>query len=125
MSSTLPRDTQSELKRDFARGFDGFRGGAARPIGGLVLSKDMRAANCVVQCFSSSYFPQNITRAEAEERIATAKVELAELFSLLPELQTETSGLRPAFYFCYDDGKTAGCVARDKDGQFTYSGPGA
>jgi hypothetical protein len=78
-----------------------------------------------LRSFSSSYFPQNITRAEAEERIATAKVELAELFSLFPELQTETSGLRPAFYFCYDDGKTAGCVARNEDGQFTYSGPGA
>jgi hypothetical protein len=95
MSSTLPRDTQSELKRDFARGFDGFRGGTARPIGGLVLSKDMRAANCVVQCFSSSYFPQNITRAEAEERIATAKVELAEQFSLLPRAANRDQRFTP------------------------------
>jgi hypothetical protein len=125
MSSTLPEDTQSELKRDFARGVDGFRAGAAMAIGGLVLSKDTREAKFVVQCFSSSYFSQNITRAEAEERIATAKEEVAELFLLFPELQTETRGLRPAFYFCYDDSKAAVCTARDEDGQFTYSGPKA
>jgi hypothetical protein len=125
MSSTLPENTQSELKRDFARGVDGFRDGAAMPIGGLVLSKDTREAKFVIQCFSCSYFPQNITRAEAEERIATAKDEVAELFSLFPDLQTETRGLRLAFYFCHDDGKAAVCVARDEHGEFTYDGPKA
>jgi len=95
------------------------------PIGGLVLSKDRRETKFVVQCFSSSYFPQNITRVEAEERIAAAKEEVAVLFSLFPDLQTETRGLRPAFYFCHDGGKAGVCVARDEDGQFTYSGPKA
>ncbi|PYJ21987.1 MAG: hypothetical protein DME92_04915 [Verrucomicrobia bacterium] len=60
------------------------------------------------------------TRTEAEERIATAKEELAHLLSLFPELQREILGLRLAFYFCYDTGKAGVVCATEEDGRFTY-----
>ena len=121
MPSTLPEDIQSELKRDFARGFESFRQGAAMATGPLVLSKNTREGKFVIQCFSSCYFSENITRTEAEERIATAKEELAYLLSLFPELQREILGLRPAFYFCYDTGKAGVVWATEEDGRFTYN----
>ena len=120
MPTALPDDIVNELKDDFSRGFEDFRGGAGMAIGGLVLSKNTREGKFVIQCFSSCYFSQNITRAEAEERIGTAKKELAHLFSLFPELERETLGLSPAFYFCWDTGKAAVVCATEEDGRFTY-----
>jgi hypothetical protein len=123
MRSTLPEHTQNELRREFSAGFESFREGAAMGIGGLVLCKDPRKQKVIVYCYSSKYFPQNITRVEAQERIATAKEELAHLLSLFPALREEIGSLEIAFYFCHDDGKTAVCVAKEQDGQFVYDGP--
>lgn len=120
MPSALPEDIQTELKRDFVRGIDSFRGGGSMPIGGLVLYKNLRDRRFEVQCYSSKYFAQNITRVEAEERIATAKEELAQLFRLFPELEAEVSGLDLGFYFCHDPGKSVACFATELNGLFTY-----
>jgi hypothetical protein len=120
MPSTLPEDIQAELKRDFARGISGFRGGASMPIGGLVLCKDTRISRFVVHCYSSKYFRENITRSEAQERIETAKEEVAHLFRLFPELEAEVHSLPLVFHFCHDYGKGAVSVATEEDGQFVY-----
>jgi hypothetical protein len=120
MPPALPEDTQAELKRDFARSFERFRGGGAIPIGGLVLSKGPLKPKFIVQCFSSKSSLENIARSEAQERIATAKEELAHLLSLFPLLREEIRALDVAFYFCYDDGKNAVCAAKEEDNQFVY-----
>ena len=120
MSSTLPENIEAELRHEFARGAADFRGGASIPIGSLVLSKDTRIGRFVVYCYSSKHFRQNITQAEAEERIAIAKEEVVQLFALFPELEAEVRSLQPVFHFCYDYGKGAVSVATEEDGQFVY-----
>jgi hypothetical protein len=120
MSSTLPEDIEADLKREFARGVASFRGGASMPLGGLVLSKDTQVGRLIVYCYSSKHFRQNITQAEAEERIATAKEEIVHLFALFPELEAEVRGLPPVYHFCYDYGQGAVSVATEEDGRFVY-----
>ena len=90
------------------------------PIGGLGLYRDTRDHRFIVFCYSSSYYAENITRKEAEERIATAKEELNTLLRLFPELHDEMQGLDTAFHFCYDTGKGGVLVAKEEHGQFQY-----
>src|SRR5438128_2498693 len=114
MSATLPEDIEADLRRDFARGIEHLRDGRSMRIGGLVLYKDAIARSFIVYCYSSKYYSDNITRAEAQERIATAKEELAILLRLFPELHLQTQGYELAFWFCHDDGKDAVCVAKEE-----------
>ena len=90
------------------------------PIGGLVLYRDTREHQFVVHCYSSCYYAENITRKEAEERIATAKEELKTLSQLFPELRDQMQGLDLAFHFCYDTGKGGVLAAKEEHGHFQY-----
>jgi len=118
--SNLPEDIETELKKDFARGIESFRQGGSMRIGGLVLLKDVTTRKFTVNCYSSKYFLENTTQAEAKERITTAKEEIAGLLTLFPELHSEIRGYSSAYYFCYDTGKAGVVMATEEDGQFEY-----
>jgi len=90
------------------------------PIGGLVLYRDVRERRFIVSCFAPHYYIENIRRQDAEERIATAKVELTTLVGLFPELHDLMHDLDLSFQFCHDDGKLAVCIAKEEHGKFRY-----
>lgn len=87
-------------------------------IGGLGLYRDTCEHRFIIYCYSSCYYAENITQKEAEERIATAKEELATLVRLFPELRDQMHGLDLAFYFCYKTGKAGVLAAKEEHGQF-------
>ena len=120
MSSPLSPDTEAELRQEFSRGIDSLRAGKTMPIGGLVLYRDIRERRFIFHCYSSCYYAENITRKEAEERISTAKEELATLVRLFPELHEQMLGLELAFHFCYDTGTGGVLAAKEEHGRFQY-----
>jgi hypothetical protein len=120
MPSTLPKDIEADLRRDYASGIGALRGGGTMPIGTLGLHKDTRTRRFVVYCYSAKYYLANVTRDEAEERIATAKEEIEILLGLFPELRAEMQDLDLVFHFCYDTGKGAVLIATEERGHFEY-----
>lgn len=122
MSNSLPPETEAQLRRQFARGINAFRDGGSLAIGGLLLHCDKTEQRFTINCFSSCYYFENITRAEAEERIATAKEELSILQMLFPELRGYIENLDLVFNFCYDTGKAGILVAKEEDGRFHFLG---
>ncbi len=89
-------------------------------IGGLDLYANSQEKRFVVYCYSSCFYIQNITRKEAEERIATAKEELNILMQLFTELHDQAQGMNLTFEFLYDDGRDAVLVAKEDHGRFEY-----
>jgi hypothetical protein len=118
--SDAPEDVKAKLKHNFARNIEGFRQGDPMPIGGLVLQKDTNTRKLTVLCYSSRQFIENITQAEAQERIATAKEEVADLLSLFPELRSEIKDYSLVYHFCYDSGKAGVVMATEENNHFEY-----
>jgi hypothetical protein len=92
--------------------------GHALRLGGLVLRKE-KTGRVIVGCYSRWTSHENLSDAEAKERIGVAKMELSALADAFPQLKREIDNVGVEYEFCLDTGKAAVLVAAERDGLFS------
>jgi len=114
--SAIPPDLVRSSRQEVEHRWPDFVAGLPLFFGDLNIRKS-KDGRIVAGCYSSYSRRENLTEAEARERISVAREEVAALAAAFPELKKEFDrGVD--FEFCYDYGTAAVVVAEERSGIF-------